>query len=251
MSKKSIAWLGAREQNIYGLAVLPAGVVLGAALPNDGKLAGASLWGGVAGGIVCFFLMVLVVYRLLFLLKKKDVYISFKGEYPLVGTMALGMVVAGVEITRILNSLLSIEGIATHVVRTVLPSTLAIFFILVPGLLASANRFRPVIAAVFSLVGGGIVLWVGINLFSLALLPNSYTIIVLVEGLIICSMSLLLLMNNHWSVILGVIIVIFSIVSLIGAPAGVLGGSLAVAWQQKRIPAPVQGAKEQQVSSSI
>ncbi len=231
-----ISWIRLRwaEKNSFlssGLALLPVCVLLGAAAPNEGRVPGGSVEGGIIGGTVGFFLAGWMISRLIAFFRKRDAYLSFRGEFPLMAVLALAAAIVGTEVVRLIVHQLSWKGASAAALLAAAPLAAALAAAVIPGLIAAANRFRPVAAALFSLLSGGMVAWVGANLLPLALLPNSFVLIVLFEGLVICALALLLLVYPQWAAGLGVGLIIFSLLSLIGAPLGILGGSLAFAWQ--------------------
>jgi len=101
------------------------------------------------------------------------------------------------------------------------------------------NHSKPVTAAVLSLLSGVFILGIGLTLLSLSMIPGSLSYLGLLEGMIICTLALLLLVYPRLSVILGAFIIILSVISIFGAFGGLiigtllgmLGGTLAVAWK--------------------
>lgn len=95
---------------------------------------------------------------------------------------------------------------------------------------------RPIVAVVLSLISGIFILGMGLVLMSL---PGSLSTLGLLEGLVMCTLALLLLAYPKFSGILGAFIIVLAIFSIIGALGGLvlgtvfgmLGGTLAVAWK--------------------
>ncbi len=101
------------------------------------------------------------------------------------------------------------------------------------------NSSRPVVAGILSLLSGIFILGVGLMLMSLSFMPGSLSYLGLLEGMVMCTLALLLLAYPQFSGILGAFIIVLAIFSIIGTLGGLVlgtifgmaGGTLAVAWK--------------------
>ncbi|EKP95558.1 long-chain-fatty-acid--CoA ligase [Thermaerobacter subterraneus] len=98
---------------------------------------------------------------------------------------------------------------------------------------------RPFWGATLSLIAGFLILWMPLNLFPFAFLPDTLIFLgYLFSGLVIATAIAGFLLPAA-STYLGILVILFSIVSIfgalgglfVGAILGILGGSLMVAWQ--------------------
>lgn len=98
---------------------------------------------------------------------------------------------------------------------------------------------RPFWGATLSLLAGLIILWVPVNLAQIAFLPGSMAFVGYLFGGLIIILSILVYIYPQFSSILGVFIMFFSVLSVMGALGGlfvgtilgIIGGSLAIAWR--------------------
>lgn len=176
--------------------------------------------------------------------KQKDHYISFRGEAFLVSFLGLCGALAGYGLAKAIavsrfKSL--IPGLLAH--QTGLSIALIIvcsLLLSVPwGFLVAINRRRPILGAVFAMIAGALVLWVGISIAPMLFLPGSGLYWAgMVMGLMIIGCSLLAVAFPKSHIPMGIAIVAFSILSFIGAAGGLivggliglLAGSLIVSW---------------------
>ncbi|GAB6876583.1 long-chain-fatty-acid--CoA ligase [Thermaerobacter litoralis] len=115
-----------------------------------------------------------------------------------------------------------------------------------PGGFRAWKASRPFWGATISLIAGFLILWMPLNLFPFAFLPDTLIFLgYLFSGLVIATAIAGYLLPAA-STYLGILVILFSIVSIfgalgglfVGAILGILGGSLMVAWQ----PAPLTPA---------
>ena len=109
---------------------------------------------------------------------------------------------------------------------------------------------RPFWGATLSLLAGLAILWMPLHLFPFAFLPDTLIFLgYLFSGLVIATAVAGYLLPSA-STYLGILVILFSIVSIFGALGGlfvgtllgILGGSLMVAWQPKAATAPAAPA---------
>ncbi|WP_017434974.1 DUF6114 domain-containing protein [Saccharococcus caldoxylosilyticus] len=135
--------------------------------------------------------------------------------------------------------MVSLDGVVRRVAGLVLPYGVGVFLPLSFGYLLASNKHRPVMGAVFSLVGGSLILLVGISVAPMLLLPGSGLMWAgLVIGMVMMMLSILSMAKPETHLFTGCLIIICSILSFIGAAGGLvvggllglIGGTFIAAW---------------------
>ncbi|WP_462408764.1 DUF6114 domain-containing protein [Neobacillus sp. Marseille-QA0830] len=100
------------------------------------------------------------------------------------------------------------------------------------------RKKRPFWGALITIISGGTILWVPLNLYLATFLPGSIAVIGLLFGGIITLIGIVAMFFPNASRILGIFTIFLSILSVIGALGGflfgtifgIIGGSLLTAW---------------------
>jgi len=237
------AWLD--DQSIFLQSVIQFGIegIIISLLVMIGILK-VQLLGIIAGVGAGITLYGLGIGTLVWKAKTRDHYLAFRGEplwvsfLGLVGALAGFGLVNGLAASRFNKWIPGLQdnkvliGIATGIVLSILLSASI-------GFLVAVNRRRPVLGGVLAMVGGALVLWVGISIAPILFLPGSglYWSGMLL-GLLIIGCGLLAIAFPAIHLPFGLAVVIFSILSFIGAAGGLvlggllglLAGALIVSW---------------------
>ncbi|QQK74582.1 hypothetical protein HUG15_02500 [Salicibibacter cibarius] len=182
---------------------------------------------------IIVFGTVLIVYFIGLAVKKRQLEswrMAFKARWLLLTLSAgLGIALVGV-ITSVHYGIVVSEALVAGA-AFVLPYGIALLLPLSFGYLAAQNSNRPVMGSVFSLVGGLAVLAFGISVAPMLLLPGSGLMWAgLIFGLFMVMLSFVSLTKPEMNVFTGSSIIIFSILSFIGAAGGlIIGGLLGIA----------------------
>lgn len=221
----------------YGIEGIMVGIFVGAVQlgMRPAAIIEAALIGAVVYG--------LGVASLALRQKNRDRYLSFKGEAFMVsffgllgafGGSLLADLLAKNKLTHFVSG--SPENIASNIILIFIGSLLLSVTI---GMLVSSNRKRPAIGAVFTIIAGCLVLWVGISIAPILFMPGSGLYWAgLIVGLILIGLGLLIISFPQSHTYLGLAVVVFSILSFVGAAGGLiigglfglLGGTLIVSW---------------------
>ncbi|UOE75818.1 DUF6114 domain-containing protein [Parageobacillus thermoglucosidasius] len=154
---------------------------------------------------------------------------------------ALSGIVAVLLIATLLARLemIPLNSLIRGVAGLVLPYGVGLFLPLSFGYLLAANKNRPVMGSVFSLIGGGLVLLVGISVAPMLLLPGSGLMWAgLIIGMFMVMLSIFSMVKPETHLFTGCSIIICSILSFIGAAGGLvvggllglIGGTFIAAW---------------------
>lgn len=160
---------------------------------------------------------------------------SKKMFFILAGIVALLMIVS----TLIRFAGIPIAGLVLAITGLVIPYAVGLVLPLSLGYLLASNTNRPIMGSVFSLVGGLLVLLVGISVAPVLLLPGSGLMWAgLMIGLFMVMLSIFGMAKPDSHLFTGCSIIVFSILSFIGAAGGLVvggllglaGGTLIAAW---------------------
>jgi len=112
------------------------------------------------------------------------------------------------------------------------------------------RKKRPFWGGLMTILSGGMILWIPLNLYLSTFLPGSIAIIGLIFGGAIILLGIVALFYPNSSKILGIFTIFLSILSVIGALGGflfgtlfgIIGGSLLMAWRlvPVKVKVPVQ-----------
>ncbi|WP_066174783.1 DUF6114 domain-containing protein [Bacillus marinisedimentorum] len=99
---------------------------------------------------------------------------------------------------------------------------------------------RPFLGATLSLLAGLLILWIPFNLSKIAFLPGSMAFVGFLFGGLIVLTAVMAYIFPQFSTILGVFVIFFSVLSVMGALGGmfigtilgITGGSFCIGWQQ-------------------
>jgi hypothetical protein len=148
---------------------------------------------------------------------------SRKFIYTLSGIVAVLLIIT--SLTRL--GMIPLNGLIRVVAGIVLPYVVGLFLPLSFGYLLASNKNRPVMGSVFSLVGGSLVLLIGISVAPMLLLPGSGLMWAgLIIGLFMVMFSIISMVKPETHLFTGCSIVIFSILSFLGAAGGLVVGGL-------------------------
>lgn len=240
----------AKFMTIYGILGIMVGLFVGSVQLNmhDASILEAALIGSVVyglglGSIALFF-------------KARDRYLSFKGEafwIPFLGSLgALGAsyipdLLEKGEYTKNFFAQGTLQNTTANIIFIFVGSLLLSITL---GMFFSGNRRRPVIGALFTMLAGIMVLKVGIAIAPILFMPGSGLYWAgLVVGLILVGLSLMVLAFPESHTYMGLGIIVFSILSYVGAAGGLLvgglfgllGGTLVFAWTGLEAAPPEEG----------
>lgn len=113
------------------------------------------------------------------------------------------------------------------------------------------RKSRPFWGALITILSGGMILWIPLNLYLSTFLPGSIAIIGLLFGGAIIMLGIVALFFPDSSKILGIFTIFLSILSVIGALGGflfgtlfgIIGGALLMAWRLVPVKVKVQAQK--------
>ncbi len=99
---------------------------------------------------------------------------------------------------------------------------------------------RPFLGATLSLLAGLLILWIPFNLSKIAFLPGSMAFVGFLFGGLIVLTAVMAYIFPQFSTILGVFVIFFSVLSVMGALGGmfigtilgITGGAFCIGWQQ-------------------
>ncbi|MFA8438422.1 DUF6114 domain-containing protein [Pueribacillus sp. YX66] len=174
------------------------------------------------------------IYIISFLVKKRK-YVTwthaFKKSLFTLGFL-LGLIVlifAAIGFTR--SGYFPLNTMIYIVAGFVIPYTIGLGLPLSLGYLMAFNTNRPVMGSIFCIVGSGFVIFIGIQVAPMLLLPNSGLMWAgLITGLFMLMFGLSALFKPETHFFAGTSIIIFSILSFLGAAGGlIIGGLLGLA----------------------
>lgn len=121
------------------------------------------------------------------------------------------------------------------------------------------RKSRPFWGALITILSGGMILWIPLNLYLNTFLPGSIAVIGLIFGGAIILLGIVALFFPHSSKILGIFTIFLSILSVIGALGGflfgtlfgIIGGALLMAWRLVPIKVKVPAAKSVDPSAQL
>lgn len=261
------------------LAILPVTAVLGGIsvrwiqpLPDEvkhkiqyyitgvivGAMMGFSLFGNAWLGIPVGLAIGVAFYRWVVSpwaakLKERDKYLSFPGEAFMVPLFSFVGVLLGVSaFNRIVAAFPHLPAWLTPeiwIVLILLGSLLSFPL----GVLVAANRYRPAIGGVFILIAGTLVTWVGINIAPILFMPKSGLYWMgMIVGLSIFAIGCLAFAFAESHLSLGIMAIILSIISFLGAAGGLIiggilgifGGAMVLAWEKVALPESAEEPQE-------
>lgn len=223
-------------------------------------------WGAAVGAIIFALAFGLILSRLLLRWKASERYLSFPMEGGLFAILNLFMSYAGDEIAQLLihNRLFYIphkeasqqlqriitvmtpkHGMEFVVGKTliglVVPSLLVLVAFLWIGLALGANRRRPAFGVALTVIGGAMISYIGFKVAPMLFMPGSGLLWAgLVVGLLMIALAITALYNIQMRVPLGVVIIVLSILSFLGAAGGLIiggilgifGGAMITSWKE-------------------
>lgn len=244
-----LTWLGERYERLRGpLYAGMAGVLPGMMLGNYlSTVMGRSPVGvalGILWGVACFAGgWAYVAARL----EKAGWYTRYGAEIVTVFFSSCLWSWLGIVLAHAITAEGTwLQGVAYLVV----PFAVAGLAALLPGVVLSRNHVRPFFGSLLGILSGASVLWVGLNVAPLLLLPGSGLMWAgTVIGLLMMAASLLPLFYPSSSLVTGIVLICLSILSFIGAAGGlvigglvgILSGSLIASWQGRTVPRPATG----------
>ncbi|MDC3414566.1 DUF6114 domain-containing protein [Aquibacillus sp. 3ASR75-11] len=115
--------------------------------------------------------------------------------------------------------------------------------------ISNAGRFtqwrnqRPFLGGILTLLAGFMILYIPLQLYSIAFVPGSFAFIGFLFGGLIVIMGVLNFIYPAFSTVFGVITIFLSVLSvmgalggfLIGTILGIIGGSLSIGWEHKEL----------------
>lgn len=153
----------------------------------------------------------------------------------LIGIFALILIVSA--LTR--NGLIPLNSMVYIAAGILVPYGIGLGLPLSLGFLMAHNENRPVMGSVFSIIGSGFVMFIGIQVAPMLLLPGSGLMWAgLITGLFMLMFALSALFKPETHFFAGLSIIIFSILSFLGAAGGLIiggilglvGGILIASW---------------------
>ncbi len=227
-----------RIRSQYKFAV--AGLFIGWLIGSN-QLLKIGLTGAIAGAAVGVLVFGMLAGGFINGQKEKGRYVSFQGETLLVFLLGFLGAWGGIWVASLLagnvfpgREWVSVAG------GVLLPLAGSLILSLSLGFVVSINRFRPLLGGILTLLGGGIVLWVGISIAPMLFLPGSGLYWAgMVIGTLICTLAIIAVAYPPMHITIGAVIVVLSVLSFVGAAGGfiiggimgLLGGALIVAWE--------------------
>ncbi|MFZ5597347.1 MAG: DUF6114 domain-containing protein [Bacillota bacterium] len=239
-----------------GLAGVLIGGLIGGSFLKDVTVIGGIVLGVIIGVILYTFILGSFINAQ----RAKEKYLSFAFE----GSWYLYVGLFGVTAWLLTYSAISDKvpfnnlGMWTRALYNLLiPFALALILTTPVGFIFAANRQRPIVGGLLSFLGGVLVLWVGISLAPILVMPGSGLYWAgLIIGLLMCAFTIMAMVSPRQNTILGSVIIVLSILSLLGAAgglivgciSGIIGGALIVAWNG--VPEPQTEKKDADVEVS-
>lgn len=223
-----------------------------------GAMIGFSLfhiaWLGIPVGLgigVAFYRLVISPWAAQ--LKARDKYLSFPGEAFIVSLFSFAGALAGISaFNRIVKAFPHLPAWLTPeiwIVLILLGSLLSFPL----GVMVASNRYRPVIGGTLILIAGALVTWVGINIAPILFMPKSGLYWMgMIVGLTIFAIGCLTFALAEKHLALGIMAIILSIISFLGAAGGLIvggilgifGGAMVLAWEKVALPESAEGLEE-------
>jgi hypothetical protein len=231
-------------------------------------------WGAILGSVLMALLFAFVLAPFLYRLKTKGKYQSFPGEGGLFSVFGLIMSYAGDEIAGLIfdtklfaipkqvidikarkytTIMIAKKGLGFTIAKTcigfIVPFLLVLVTFLWIGYTLAANRRRPVFGATLAIIGGSEVAFIGFKVAPMLFVPGSGLVWVgLIDGLLIIAMSFTAIYYSLLRVPLGVVVIVLSILSYVGAAGGLIfggllgifGGAMITTWQPSQEQDPTQ-----------
>lgn len=182
------------------------------------------------------------IYFVGFLIKKRKLKtwsLAFKSTKK--SLIILASILLAIMLSILLTRMeyISLNHFILAVTGVVIPYGVGLVLPLSFGYLLANNNNRPMMGSVFSLVGGILVMVIGISVAPMLLLPGSGLLWAgLITGMFMIMFSLFSMAKPDTHLFAGCSIIIFSILSFIGAAGGlivggllgIVGGTLIAAW---------------------
>ena len=251
-----LAFIGERFQRYrrpvhIGLAGVFPGILLGGYINT---WLAHPYFGTILGALYGFLVFALFWYSVITFLERRQWYVPYVVETAVFFLLSLVGGWFGFSVVPNLDANASFwkQGLIF-----VVPFIVSGMLSLLPGIIFSRNRNRPLFSSVLGILSGSLVLWVGINVSPFLFLPGSGLMWAgLVLGTLMIAVSVLAMVYPQHSSVLGGLLIFFSVLSFVGATGGliigglvgILAGSLTVAWRK---PQPVSQAAEESRASEV
>lgn len=236
-------WLHGKSQYMktfvrYALVGIIVGMIAGGTEFKMGET------GAVIGAGIGMLFSAVVIGGFVNLMRSWDKYLSYRGETLWILLLGLFGAFTGASLAPILldNRIgkLFKDMIDPTTLGFILIVVLSLVLTIIIGLIVSSNRFRPALGGCLVLMGGGLVTWVGINMAPILFLPGSGLYWAgMIMGLVILAAGIAAFAFPQSHIAVGVVAMVFSILSYIGAAGGliiggvlgIVGGALIVGWE--------------------
>lgn len=156
--------------------------------------------------------------------------------------------------------IISFTLILKLVAGLIIPYAIGLGLPLAIGFLMAHNENRPILGCVLSIIGSGFVMFIGIQVAPMLLLPGSGLMWAgLITGLFMFMLSIAVLFKPETHFFAGLSIIIFSILSFLGAAGGLiiggllglLGGVLIASWAGLDKPVDVDEDKQSPITPNV
>lgn len=212
--------------------------------------------------LIASFAVLAILYLILLGLQKRKsetwneaFHKSLISLYVIAGIFIV--IAGGLTVTQF--DIISFNLILKIVAGLGIPYGIGIGLPLAIGILMAHNDNRPVLGCVLSLIGSGFVMFIGIQVAPMLLLPGSGLMWAgLITGLFMFMLSLAVLFKPETHFFAGLSIIIFSILSFLGAAGGLIiggilglvGGILIASWAGLDKPVDVDEDKQSPITTN-